>query len=98
MDISNLTKLTNKDNVNDLRGWVDTIRHHGGLMFFELRDHETKVQIVTDTPDKFDNVKNEYYVSVNGVLVKRKKENINKEVLFGDIEIELSNLEIISVK
>ena len=96
MDISNLTKLTNKDNVNDLRGWVDTIRHHGGLMFFELRDHETKVQIVTDTPDKFDNVKNEYYVSVNGVLVKRKKENINKEVLFGDIEIELSNLEIIS--
>ena len=96
MDISNLTKLTNKDNVSDLRGWVDTIRHHGGLMFFELRDHETKVQIVTDTPDKFDNVKNEYYVSVNGVLVKRKKENINKEVLFGDIEIELSNLEIIS--
>ena len=96
MDISNLKKLTNKDNVNDLRGWVDTIRHHGGLMFFELRDHETKVQIVTDTPDKFDNVKNEYYVSVNGVLVKRKKENINKEVLFGDIEIELSNLEIIS--
>ena len=96
MDISNLTKLTNKDKVNDLRGWVDTIRHHGGLMFFELRDHETKVQIVTDTPDKFDNVKNEYYVSVNGVLVKRKKENINKQVLFGDIEIELSNLEIIS--
>ena len=96
MDISNLTKLTNKDNVNDLRGWVDTIRHHGGLMFFELRDHETKVQIVTDTPDKFDNVKNEYYVSVNGILVKRKKENINKELLFGDIEIELSNLEIIS--
>ena len=59
MDISSLTKLTNKDKVNDLRGWVDTIRHHGGLMFFELRDHETKVQIVTDTPDKFDNVKNE---------------------------------------
>ena len=96
MDISDLSKLKNKENVNDLRGWVDTIRHHGGLMFFELRDYETKVQIVTDNPEQFDNLKNEFYVSVTGILVKRKKENVNKEVLFGDLEIELSNLEIIS--
>ena len=96
MDISDLSKLKNKEIVNDLRGWVDTIRHHGGLMFFELRDHETKVQIVTDNPEQFDNLKNEFYVSVTGILVKRKKENVNKEVLFGDLEIELSNLEIIS--
>ena len=96
MDISDLSKLKNKEKVNDLRGWVDTIRHHGGLMFFELRDHETKVQIVTDSPEQFDNLKNEFYVSVTGILVKRKKENVNKEVLFGDLEIELSNLEIIS--
>ncbi|MFL2693935.1 MAG: aspartate--tRNA ligase [Candidatus Actinomarina sp.] len=96
MDISDLSKLKNKEEVNDLRGWVDTIRHHGGLMFFELRDHETKVQIVTDNPEQFENLKNEFYVSVSGILVKRKNENINKEVLFGDLEIELSNLEIIS--
>ena len=96
MDISDLSKLKNKEKVNDLRGWVDTIRHHGGLLFFELRDHETKVQIVTDNPEQFENLKNEFYVSVSGVLVKRKKENVNKEVLFGDLEIELSNLEIIS--
>ena len=96
MDISDLSKLKNKEKVNDLRGWVDTIRHHGGLMFFELRDHETKVQIDTDNPEQFDNLKNEFYVSVTGILVKRKKENVNKEVLFGDLEIELSNLEIIS--
>ena len=96
MDISDLSKLKNKEKVTDLRGWVDTIRHHGGLMFFELRDHETKVQIVTDNPEQFDNLKNEFYVSVTGILVKRKKENVNKDVLFGDLEIELSNLEIIS--
>ena len=96
MDISELSNLKNKEEVNDLRGWVDTIRHHGGLMFFELRDHETKVQIVTDKPDQFDNLKSEFYVSVTGTLVKRKKENINKDVLFGDLEIELSILEVIS--
>ena len=87
MDISNLSKLKNKEKVNDLRGWVDTIRHHGGLMFFELRDHETKVQIVTDKPDQFDNLKSEFYVSVTGTLVKRKKENVNKEVLLSLIHI-----------
>ena len=87
MDISELSNLKNKEEVNDLRGWVDTIRHHGGLMFFELRDHETKVQIVTDKPDQFDNLKSEFYVSVTGTLVKRKKENVNKEVLLSLIHI-----------
>ncbi|MFL2648234.1 MAG: aspartate--tRNA ligase [Candidatus Actinomarinales bacterium] len=96
MVISDLSNLKNKEEVKDLRGWVDTIRHHGGLMFFELRDHETNVQIVTDKPNQFDNLKNEFYVSVTGTLVNRKKENVNKEVLFGDLEIELSNLEVIS--
>ena len=96
MNISDLSKFKNKEEVNDLRGWVDTIRHHGGLMFFELRDHETKVQIVTDSPEQFDDLKNEFYISVTGILVKREKENVNKDVSFGDLEIELTNFDIIS--
>ena len=89
MDISELSNLKNKEEVNDLRGWVDTIRHHGGLMFFELRDHETKVQIVTDNPEQFDNLKNEFYVSVAGILVKRKKENQNLNKLRINIPLEI---------
>ena len=96
MYISDINNLKSSKQVSDVRGWVDTIRHHGGLLFFELRDHDSKIQVVTDKPDDFDNIKNEYYVSVSGNLIKRQKENINSEEEYGDIEIELESLNVIS--
>ena len=65
-------------------------------LFFELRDYDSKVQIVTDSPKEFDNIKNEFYISISGKLVKRQKENINSEEIYGDIEIELNSLDVIS--
>ena len=96
MNIEDISNLKKNEDVIDLRGWVDTIRHHGGLLFFELRDYDSKVQIVTDSPQDFDNIKNEFYVSISGKLVKRQKDNINSEEIYGDIEIELKSLDIIS--
>ena len=96
MNIQDIINLKKNEDVIDLRGWVDTIRHHGGLLFFELRDYDSKVQIVTDSPKEFDNIKNEFYISISGKLVKRQKENINSEEIYGDIEIELSSLDVIS--
>ena len=96
MNIEDIRNLKKNEDVIDLRGWVDTIRHHGGLLFFELRDYDSKVQIVTDSPKEFDNIKNEFYISISGKLVKRQKENINSEEIYGDIEIELSSLDVIS--
>ena len=96
MNIEDIRKLKKNEDVIDLRGWVDTIRHHGGLLFFELRDYDSKVQIVTDSPKEFDNIKNEFYISISGKLVKRQKENINSEEIYGDIEIELNSLDVIS--
>ncbi len=96
MYISDISNVKNNDEVDDIRGWVDTIRHHGGLLFFELRDHDSKVQVVTDKPDDFESIKNEYYVSVSGSLIKRQKDNINSDEEYGDIEIELETLNVIS--
>ena len=96
MYISDINNLKSSKQVSDVKGWVDTIRHHGGLLFFELRDHDSKIQVVTDKPDDFDNIKNEYYLSVSGNLIKRQKENINSEEEYGDIEIELESLNVIS--
>ena len=53
MKILEISSYNVGDEITDLRGWVDTVRHHGGLLFFDLRDYNSTVQIVTDKPDDF---------------------------------------------
>ena len=93
MDINSIKTNTK---VDKLTGWVDTVRHHGGLLFIELRDYNSKIQLVTDSPHKFPEVKNEYLLSISGEVVKRDKSNINKEIKHGDKEVKLSSIEILS--
>ena len=96
MKIIDISSYNIGDEIEDLRGWVDTVRHHGGLLFFDLRDHDSTIQVVTDNPDEFLNVKNEFYLSVTGILNKREAENINNSSNFGEYEIDLKSLTIIS--
>ncbi len=96
MKIIDISSYNIGDKIEDLRGWVDTVRHHGGLLFFDLRDHDSTIQVVTDNPDEFLNVKNEFYLSVTGILNKREAENINSSSNFGEYEIDLKSLTIIS--
>ena len=96
MKIIEISSYNVGDEITDLRGWVDTVRHHGGLLFFDLRDYNSTVQIVTDKPDDFLNVKNEFYLSITGTLSKRETENINTSTRFGEYEIDLKSLIIIS--
>ena len=96
MFINELSKLNTDTNINNLHGWVNTIRHHGGLLFIELKDNNTQIQLVTDSPDKFPDIKNEYLISISGKLVSRDKLNINTEYLFGHLEIILEQIDVIS--
>ena len=96
MKILEISSYNVGDEITDLRGWVDTVRHHGGLLFFDLRDYNSTIQIVTDKPDDFLNVKNEFYLSITGTLSKRETENINTSTRFGEYEINLKSLIIIS--
>ena len=58
MKINDLSSYKTNDKITDLKGWVDTVRHHGGLLFFDLRDPDTTIQVVTDKPDNFSDIKN----------------------------------------
>ena len=49
MKIDDLIKSKVNSEVTDLRGWVGSIRDHGGLVFIELRDSSSKIQIVLDS-------------------------------------------------
>ena len=97
MKIDDLIKSKVNSEVSDLRGWVSSIRDHGGLVFIELRDSSSKIQIVLDSENvDIDTFKSEYYISVNGKYIKRDKSMINKSQQFGEYEISADSYSIIS--
>ena len=90
-------------NVNDqvkLSGWVHRKRDHGQLIFVDLRDHYGLTQVVVDSSNKnfsiFESLPLESVITVSGIVVERSDETINDNLPTGKIEINLSELEIIS--
>ena len=83
-----------------LSGWVHRKRDHGNLLFIDLRDHYGITQCVVDTSsDSFnilEKVRLESVIKVDGKVVKRDNETINSKLPTGEIEIDVSNVEIIS--
>ncbi len=91
------------ENVNDqvkLSGWVHRKRDHGQLIFVDLRDHYGLTQVVIDSSNKnfsiFESLPLESVITVSGIVVERSDETINDNLPTGKIEINLSELEIIS--
>ena len=97
MNIKDLENLKAGKEVVELTGWVDNIRDHGGLTFVDLRDFTGLIQLVFDkSGDVNTKLKNEFYISVNGSFKKRDETLINDKILFGDFEIEVTDLKIIN--
>ncbi len=75
-----------------LNGWVDRRRDLGGLIFIWLRDRYgiTQVAIETDDTNVFETAKelrNEFVISVEGVVRKRPDDAINAELETGKIDV-----------
>lgn len=83
-----------------LSGWVHRIRHHGGLIFIDLRDRSGIVQLVFDPSiskesyDIADTVGNEWVISVEGKVRKRPEGMENPKIPTGEIEIEVEKIKI----
>ena len=97
MNIKDLENLKDGQQVIELTGWVDNIRDHGGLTFVDLRDFTGLIQLVFDKSGDVDTkLKNEFYISINGTFKQRDEALINDKILFGDYEIEVTDLIIIN--
>jgi len=97
LNIKDLEKLNDGQEVVELTGWVDSIRDHGGLTFVDLRDFTGLIQLVFDKSRDVDiKLKNEFYISINGSFKKRNENLKNDKLLFGDYEIEVIDLKIIN--
>ena len=82
----------------ELYGWVNKKRNLGGLIFVDLRDRSGIIQVIVnpDNPnyEMASTLKNEYVIKVVGTVNKR--ENANPNLKPGEIELSVTDLEIIN--
>ncbi len=97
-------ELTKKDvdaNV-ELCGWVHSRRDHGGLIFIDLRDRYGLTQLTFDPKisakawDEADKLRHEWVIKIKGKVAPRPDDMINKKLKTGEVEIECSEIEILS--
>ena len=100
---SNYCKEITKDLVGtrvNLCGWVHRRRDHGGVIFFDLRDTTGLVQLVINPEIQSfaiaESVRNEYVLKVSGEVNLRPEESKNETLGSGDIEVILSDLQILN--
>src|ERR1700704_5193832 len=83
----------------DLYGWVARRRDHGGLIFIDLRDRWGAVQVVfksSETRTLAANLRLEFVVKAKGVVASRPAGSENPAMPTGEVEVEASELEIIT--
>ncbi len=79
----------------DILGWVAKRRNLGSLLFIDLRDRWGIVQVTIKTDDiEIPDIRNEYVISVHGVVTK--KDQPNKNLATGEIEVVASSVKIIN--
>jgi aspartyl-tRNA synthetase len=83
-------------------GWVHRRRDHGGLIFIDLRDRSGLVQLVfhpESAPEAHataHKLRSEDVITVSGTVVARAPENVNPNLVTGEIEIDVDQIEILS--
>ena len=93
---------SNVDQTTSLNGWVYRTRDHGGLIFIDLRDRYGITQIKFDENDSKEAfltakaLSIEDVISVKGTVVSRDSEAINKELLTGEIEVNIESIIILN--
>lgn len=85
-----------------LNGWVQRRRDLGGVLFIDLRDRTGIVQIVFN-PDFSgdalaiaDRARNEFVLAVKGKVVERDQETYNANLATGEIEIRVTEIEVMN--
>ena len=97
MNIEQISTFKDGNSVENLTGWVSSIRDHGGLTFVDLRDFSGSIQLVFDKSGEINTkLKNEYYIAIDGVFKNRDPGLVNKKIFLGDYEIEVLKLNVIN--
>lgn len=85
-----------------LNGWVHRDRNHGGIHFINLRDRYGITQVVVgeQAPEEVvrtaEKLRVEFCIAVEGIVHARPASMVNAEMATGEIEVEVTSLQILS--
>ncbi|MBF4500120.1 aspartate--tRNA ligase [Savagea sp. SN6] len=85
-----------------LQGWVQRRRDLGEIIFIDLRDRTGIVQMVfnpdfsKEALEIADSLRNEYVVEMTGTVIERADAQKNNKIKTGDIEVQVTEVEIIN--
>jgi len=82
-----------------LTGWVSRRRDHGGVIFIDLRDRSGIAQVVfrnSDVAERAHHLRSEFCVRVTGVVEQRPKGSENPNLASGDVELNVTELDILN--
>ena len=95
---NNDLSIKNVDEKLEVFGWVSKKRDLGGVIFIDLRDRSGIVQLVVNPDNPYYEVaselKSEYVLRAVGMVKERSNKNSN--IATGDIEIVVSELEVLN--
>jgi aspartyl-tRNA synthetase len=83
-------------------GWVHRRRDHGGLIFIDLRERSGIVQLVFNpetAPQAHEtahSLRSEDVITAAGTVTRRAPENVNPSLKTGEIEISVSDVEVLA--
>ncbi len=93
-----------KENVGQgviIAGWVDVRRDQGKMVFFDMRDMSGRVQCVAlpsraEVIEKAKEFRSEWVLKITGLVNKRPEKNVKAGVLNGDVELEVTGIEVLA--
>ncbi|WP_411134643.1 aspartate--tRNA ligase [Streptomyces sp. C10] len=92
-------RATDVDTDVRLSGWLHNRRDLGGILFIDLRDHYGLVQLVarpgTPANEALGSLTKETVVRIDGKVSARGADNVNPDLPTGEIEIEVSEVEVL---
>ncbi|MBD1135127.1 aspartate--tRNA ligase [Pelagibacterales bacterium SAG-MED47] len=97
----NCNEVRKKDVGNEilLAGWINKKRDHGNLLFIDLRDNYGVTQCIVEKKNphfrELEKVQLETVININGKVVHRSEETVNKELETGEVEVEIESFNIL---
>ncbi|HSD98980.1 MAG TPA: aspartate--tRNA(Asn) ligase [Patescibacteria group bacterium] len=81
-------------------GWIQTVRKHGKIAFFDMYDRSALLQVVVVNADVLEianKLEQRAAVKVVGMVKKRGEKYVNSNLPTGTVELEASHVEILSL-